>query len=101
MTIFNKDTDLPLGINTIERLFVWAGLALVRTNPSGRILEIPGANPERVADFSFFVADDNSIRMAIRVSTPIDPSYAEGGDKFWNYALEISNTELPSDFKSD
>ena len=101
MTNFNKDTDLPLSINTVERLFTWAGLALVRANPTGRVLEIPGANPEQVAQYSFFRADDNTLRLALRVSMPIAEEYAEGASKFWTYAQEISNTELPAGFKQD
>lgn len=100
MTALTLSSDIPNNINTLERLICWAGLALRRVNPVASVLETPGAYAEPVAQTVLLKADDNTIRLVVRVSVPIDPAYAESTLKFWMHAQELSNTVLPAAFKT-
>lgn len=102
MTSFTSGTDLPSNINTLERLAAWVGLALTRVNPTAQVLEVPFADPERVAQAFLIRADDNTARLIVRLSLPISDDYATNTSaKFWQNANEISNTALPTAFKSN
>lgn len=101
MTAFDKSTDLPANINTLERLHVWSGLALARLNPVLQVLEVPGFSAERVAQSTLIKADDGTNRIVIRTSIAIDGDYAtDTTTKFWMKAIDLSNTTLPNSFKS-
>jgi len=75
------------------------GLALARCNPTARLLEDPNAAPQRICETVMIRADDNSLRLVVRLSIPIADGYAENTAKFWNNANEISNTALPAAYK--
>ena len=102
MTQIDITTDIPSNINTLERLTAWAILALRRVNPTQQVLEIPGANPERVIQAAIIQADDDTIRFFGRVSISIESDYAEDNvNKLWMKAEELSNTVLPDAFKQN
>ena len=102
MTALVISTDIPTNINTLEKLAAWVGLALERCNPSTKILESPNADPQRVAEAVLIRADDATHRMIIRVSIPINSGYAENSTvKFWQNALEINTTVLPTAYKAN
>lgn len=101
MTAINIATDIPSQINTLEKLFVWAGLALANINPSASAVEGVGYT-ERVSQAGvFYVAADNKYRALVRGSIQMSPDYLAGGAKMWTYAQEISNTTLPATFKAN
>ncbi|PSB27466.1 glucose-6-phosphate dehydrogenase [Chlorogloea sp. CCALA 695] len=102
MTALTISTDIPTNINTLEKLAAWVGLALERCNPSTKILESPNSEPQRVAEAVLIRADDATHRMIIRVSIPINDGYAENSlVKFWQNALEINSTALPTAYKAN
>lgn len=102
MTQIDITADIPSNINTLERLAAWTILALRRVNPTQQILEIPGANPEKVIQAAIIQADDDSIRLFGRVSISIESDYAEDNvNKLWMKAEELSNTVLPDAFKQN
>ncbi|MBW4665373.1 MAG: hypothetical protein KME01_14425 [Chroococcus sp. CMT-3BRIN-NPC107] len=102
MTALNISTDIPTSINTLEKLAAWVGLALERCNPGKKILESPETEPQRVAQAVLIRADDASHRMVIRVSIPVNSGYAENSTvKFWQNALEIDTTALPTAYKAN
>lgn len=101
MTAFAASTDLPSSVNSLEKLGAWVGLALTRLNPTSRVLETPGLESERVAQCVLIRADDNSCRLVVRLSIPVADGYAENPAKFWNNALDISNTALPAAFRTN
>jgi hypothetical protein len=101
MTALNIGTDIPSGINTLEKLTAWCLLTLQNINPSLKAIEGVGYE-ERVAQAGiFYVAADNKYRMLGRTSIQISPDYLAGGAKLWTYAQELSNTAIPSTFKSN
>lgn len=100
MTALTIATDIPSNINTLEKLAAWVGLALERCNPSTKLLESPNSQPQRVAEAVLIRADDASHRMIIRLAIPISDAYAENSTvKFWQNALEIDTTALPTAYK--
>lgn len=102
MTALVIGTDIPTDINTLEKLAAWVGLALERCNPAGKILEAPNAEPQRVAEAVLIRADDSSHRLVIRISIPINSNYPENSSvKFWQHALEIDSTALPTAYKAN
>jgi len=101
MTAINIATDIPSQINTLEKLYVWAGLALANINPSITAIEGVGYT-ERVSQAGvFYVAADNKYRALVRGSIQMSPDYLAGGAKMWTYAQEVSNTALPATFKAN
>jgi hypothetical protein len=102
MTAFTSSTDLPSGINSLERLAAWTGLTLARINPTAKILEVPYADPERICQAFLVKADDGSNRLVLRLSIPLSDDYAVNtSQKLWMNALDISNTVIPSAFKTN
>ncbi len=102
MTALNISTDIPTNINTLEKLAAWVGLALERCNPTAKLLESPDTEPQRVAQAVLIRADEGSHRLITRVSIPINDGYAEASTvKFWQNALEIGTTALPTAYKAN
>jgi len=92
--------DIPTSATTtLEKLAAWVGLALARCNPTARLLEDPNTFPQRICEAVMVRADDNSLRLVIRVSLPIADGYAENPAKFWNNINEIANVALPAAYK--
>ncbi len=101
MTAINIATDIPSQINTLEKLFVWAGAALANINPSLTNIEGVGYT-ERSAQYGiYYVAADNKYRALIRGSIQMSSDHQAGGAKTWTFAQELSNTALPAIFKSN
>ncbi len=101
MTALNISTDIPTGINTLEKLAAWVGLAMSRTNPTKEAREVPYADPERCVQ-SYLIKDEDGItRLVSRTSIAISEDYASGTAKFWTHALELSNTNIPPAFKTN
>lgn len=101
MTAINLTTDIPSQINTLEKLYVWAGLALANINPSLTAIEGVGYTERCAQAGIFYVAADNKYRALIRGSVQMSPDYLAGGAKQWTFAQELSNTALPAIFKAN
>ncbi len=102
MTTIDLSTDIPSNINTLERLAAWSIMALRRVNPTLQILETSQTDPERAAQAAIIQAEDDSIRLIGRMSLEIDGAYTEDNSiKLWMHVQELSNTALPSSFKSN
>lgn len=99
MTPINIATDIPTNINTLEKLAAWVGLALTRCNPGLKYLENPDQMAQRVAEVALIKADDNTFRQIVRLALPMDDAYATSTKKSWEDIKEISQVQLPSDFK--
>ena len=100
MTAFATN-QIPSNINTLEKLAAWCALGLHRINPTLSILEQENQAPTRVAQTVFFQAADGSLRLSVRLSIPIDPTYSTQGRKFWENAQDISNVVIPVSFTTN
>lgn len=101
MTTINIATDIPSGINTLEKLVVWANLALAHINPQIDAIEGVGYTEKACQGGVFYVANDDKHRFMGRVSVVMTKDYLAGGTKLWQYANEFSTTALPATFKSN
>ena len=100
MTLIDITTDIPADINTLERLAMWACMALRRVNPTLSIIEIANQPAEKAVQTALVQADDNTIRFIGRVSLEIPQDYAEDNTKkLWIKPKELSNTALPEAYK--
>lgn len=102
MTALVISTDIPSNINTLEKLAAWSALALVRCNPTLKVLESPEAEPQRVAQAVLIRADDASHRLIVRLALTINDDYGSNSTiKFWQNAQEFSNVALPTAYKAN
>lgn len=101
MTAINIATDIPSQIDTLEKLAAWSGLALANMNAALVAVEGPGYT-ERVSQAGvFYVQADNKYRILVRHSIQMEPEHLAGGSKLWTYAKSLSDTGLPTIFKSN
>lgn len=92
--------NLPSTVNSLEKLAVWVSLALSQINPSLAVIETTGEST-KVAQTALFRASDNTVRLSVRLSVPIDPNYAINTVKFWGNAQDLSNTTLPAAYTTN
>lgn len=98
--IFTK-ADIPSDIDTYEKLAVWLGTLLEQTCGTREAIEVEGARPERIAQAPIFVDVTNQLRVAIRLSIPMDRAvYSDRTKKFWQFASPIVDTAVPASFKA-
>ncbi len=94
-------TDIPDDINTYEKLAVWLGTAMEQSCGAREVIEVEGARPERVAQAPIFVDTSNNLRVAIRLSIPMDRAvYSDRTKKFWQFAQPITETTVAASFKA-
>lgn len=93
-------SDIPADINTYEKLALWVGTIFEQTSGTREVLEVEGARPERIAQAPIFVDANNNLRVAVRLSIPLDRAvYSDRTKKFWQFAGEIVSTDVPASFK--
>ena len=98
--LFNS-ADIPAGIDTYEKLALWVGTIFEQTAGTREVLEIEGARPERIAQAPIFVDANNNLRVAVRLSIPLDRAvYSDRTKKFWTFAGTMVSTEVPISFKT-
>lgn len=93
--------NIPSNVNTIERLHLWTALILIRNNPTLAILENADASPQKAVQGYFYRAADNTLRFTARATLQIDDTYATQTRKFWENALELTNTAIPTGFTTN
>lgn len=101
MTAFNRTTDLPESIDSLEELAVWAISTLAYTNTELRVVEGPGINERAAQAGIFYVEADNKYRFLGRVSIQMAPEYLSGDTKLWTYSQPLSTVPIPAIFKAD
>lgn len=102
MVDFNRASDMPAAINTLERYVAHGVLTLNNLFSSLTYQELPGALLERVCDVNIVTAADGTRRLIARVAIPLDPSYVVStGPKLWTFAQEFSEATIPAAYKVD
>jgi hypothetical protein len=95
-------SDIPSDINTYEKLAVWIGTILEQSAGTREVLEVEGARPERVAQAPVFADGNNNLRVAVRLSIPMDRAlYSDRTKKFWQFAGVVVSTDVPESFKTN
>lgn len=102
MTTFNRETDLPDAITTLEELKVWVDSLLQRLYGSKEYEETQGAYLQPVIDYSIVRTSDGKIRQITRSSLPINADYLTAtSQKFWTFAESLGEVDVPAAFKVD
>ena len=101
MTALTIATDIPTDINSVEKLAMWAALALSTINPSNRVL-VNSNDSARQAEFTIFPGGDNEIYFSARIILKLAATYATDDTiRLWENARDVSNTALPAGFKTN
>lgn len=102
MVAFNRVTDMPPAIGTLESYVAHGLLTLNNLYGTLTYQELPGALLERVSDVNIITAADGTIRLIGRVSIKLDPAYVTStGQKLWTFAQSFGDTDIPDGYKVD
>ena len=94
--------QIPSNINTVEKLHAWSALCLRAVNGPKSVIESEGYLPERVAQVPITETPNEGIRLGVRVSIKLDPSFAsDKTKKLWEFAEELTVGPLPNGFGSN
>jgi hypothetical protein len=97
MTAF-ATSNLPSSVNTLERLVVWALLALYRLHKNTRYQESDSAPLiPRITSQDGLAANGEEC-VIFRVSIPLNPTWRESTNKMFVEALELADAAIPADF---
>lgn len=101
MTIISLSTQVPSNIDLLERHLAWSALALDFLNPTIAVLETAD-RAEKCAQTSIFQAADNTYRLLVRATLPLDASYtSDRSKKLWMFVQELNNVTIPAGFTSN
>ena len=101
MVDFNRTTDMPPAVNTLEMYLAHALLTFHNLFSANTYQELPGALLERICDVNIVTAADGTTRLIGRVSLPLSPSYVTGAGKAWTYVQEVAEATIPAAYKVD
>lgn len=103
MSALNKSTDIPAAINTLERNFAWAGLALHDLNRGVFYKETDDAEGSvPIVTAGIVEAADGTDRLIIRAAIPMNTAWrSNASQKLWMFADDIRDVVIPDAFKVD
>lgn len=88
--------NIPAGIDTFEKLVLWAGLVLQQSCGTRECIEIEGARPEKIAQCPQFTDANDILRVSVRLSIPMDRSvYSDRTKKYWCFANTMVDAVVP------
>jgi hypothetical protein len=99
MTAFDKATDLPASINTLEKLAAWSLLALYTLHGKEEYNEITGQMTPIITLQQGQAANETE-RLIFRASLRINDNWIASTNKLWLEAMEFANASIPASFKS-
>lgn len=94
MTAFTR-TQIPLTINTVEKLHAWAATLLDVMNPTLRILEDENISEKATQLVTKPTPSSGTVFIA-RITLPVVTNYGSSTDPFWQNVNELSNTAIPA-----
>jgi len=101
MTVFNKTTDLPASVDTVEKLAFWVLQALYEMHKLNEYGEVVGEQTP-IITFQQGLAADETERGIFRVSLPMASNWAVSGLKLWRNTQNIANSaSVPAAYKTD
>lgn len=91
-----SSANIPAGIDSFEKLALWAGLVLQQGCGTRECVEIEGARPERVAQCPQFIDANNVLRVSVRLSIPVSRDvYSDKTKKYWCFADPLVDATVP------
>jgi hypothetical protein len=101
MTAFNKTTDLPASIDTLEKLAFWALQALYEMHKNEEYGEVVGEQTP-IITFQQGLAAEGTERGIFRYSAPMASNWASSGLKLFRNATNVGNSaSVPIAYKTD
>lgn len=94
-------SQLPVSVDTVEKLEVWAATVLSHLLSDTTAIETAGS-VDRVAQSQpwFIVASNPPVwRVISRTSIPVSANWQRQG-KIWQHAQNLSTASIPADFTS-
>lgn len=102
MTQITLGTDIPSNINSLERLAMWAIIALKRVNPTTSRAIIPNENSQDMIETAVFQGADNKYYFSGTVLIELPPDYPDDNTvKLWQKAIDIDDVQLPEALKQN
>lgn len=96
MTAFNTG-QVPVSVDTFEKLAAWCALVLNTVNPELTTIEGPGT-PVKSAQFGIFKIEQTSKTNAFsRLSMELEDDFAYYDGPLWHRVKEFSTTTAPSE----
>lgn len=92
--------DIPSGIDTVEKLIVWAGTLYSNLNPNLRIAEAENVNAN-IATWTIFPGFDGNYYYQARLTVKLNAEYATQPVKFWQNAQELTEVVIPVGYKTN
>ncbi len=101
MVAFNKNTDLPPGIDSVEKLHVWSAMVLNHIAPTLSYVEASGQAQRVTSNGLFYItaSDPPAWRNIARTSLPVSPDWQIGDTAVWTHVQAISSASIPAGFK--
>lgn len=99
MTAF-ATSQIPSSVNSLEKLVVWANLALNSINPTLAVNESQASQPVNVSQTAFFRDATGQLRLTVRASLPISENYSTNTGKFWTNVQDLNNATIPTGYTS-
>jgi hypothetical protein len=101
MTAFNKTTDLPASIDTVEKLGFWVLQALYEMHKNQTYGEVIGEQTPLIT-FQQGLSADETERGIFRISLPMASTWSSTGLKLWRNTLNIgASASVPAAYKVD
>jgi hypothetical protein len=101
MTAFNKATDIPSDIVTVEQLAIWSNNCLYRLYPELTATEGVNNITKSIQSGDYPIDGTTTTRHIGRHSIELDPDYSVGSKKNWMYAKDLGTKTLTADMKSN
>lgn len=89
----------PATGGSLERLFMWAGLALKAANGTRGAVESDGGSAQPVMQYQIYEAPDGQYRLILRANLRLDPTYITDPTKrLWEFSQELTTGSIPSTY---
>lgn len=101
MVAFTR-TDIPDGVNTLEKLAVWVDTLLQHLHPEVTAIEAAGGSDRVAISQPWYISASNppAWRVISRSSIAISSNWQRGG-KIWNFAQDLSSATIPGEFRTN
>jgi len=97
---FNKSTDLPTTVDTVEKLFVWTASLLGEMLPEELIKLTGSTNPINRLDYGISQDFESKSNYAVSFYIPLADNWRSSGNKIWEKAEELAEIAIPTAYKS-
>lgn len=100
MTVFNKTTDLPASVDTVEKLATWVLLLLYKLHKTETVLEADEVGLVPLVTLQQGLAADETERLIFRLSLQLNADWATNGAKLWTQTTIFREAVIPAQFKT-